>query len=118
MAPKTSHRRSPGLEIGPARGVNEVRTGPRRNPLVGPVGTGKGVPGDGDALLIIQRKPIHYNNLLIVTDMARRQPGRDASQEQRLQPLSGSFAYLVIVPQAIRSPAAPAGSVFISSAFA
>src|SRR5438477_4502315 len=44
---------SQGRGAGPARGVREVRTGPRRNPLVGPVSTEKGVPGDGDALLII-----------------------------------------------------------------
>jgi len=50
-APATSHRGLAGGEA-PARGVNEVRTGPRRNPLVGPVSTEKGVPGDGDALLI------------------------------------------------------------------
>jgi len=104
MAPETSHRRSPGPEVWPARGVNEVRTGLRRNPLGGPVSTGKGVPGDGDALLIIiQPKPIHDNRLRIVTDepeiptsdaMQRpkreglgRQPGRIAPGLTRLPPL-------------------------------
>ena len=111
-----------------------MRTGLRRNPLVGPVSTGKGVPGDGDALLIIQPKPIHDNHLRIVMDGpevptsdavqrpkregARCQPGRIAPGLTRLPPLRVAFAYFVIVPQAIRSPAAPAGSVFISSAFA
>jgi hypothetical protein len=84
MRPERSHRHSAGLQIAPARKVGEkCRTGQRRDPLVGPVSTEKGVPGDGDALLII---PFDY--------------------------------YFVIVPQAILSPALPAGSVFISSAFA
>ena len=55
-----------------------------RDPLVvGPVSTEKGVPGDGDALLI-----------------------------------GSPRFYFVIVPHAMRSPALPAGSDFMSSALA
>jgi hypothetical protein len=51
--------------------------------------TEKGVPGDGDALLLLaSADSFHWHS------------------------------YFVIVPQAMRSPALPAGSVFMSSALA
>lgn len=68
--------------------MNDVQHRSVATPLtVGPVGTERGVPGDGDALL--------FNSLRTLV-----------------------LSYCVIVPQAMRSPALPAGSVFMSSGLA
>ena len=66
--------------------------------------TEKGVPGDGDALLFFCGNLSSAGN----TRTGTLNPG---------QPLRFDL-YLVIVPQAIRSPAFPAGSDFMSSALA
>jgi hypothetical protein len=78
----THRRATDGAQVGRCEGSAERVRG--RDPLVvGPVSTEKGVPGDGDALLI-----------------------------------GSPRFYFVIVPHAMRSPALPAGSDFMSSALA